>query len=148
MYLVCRIAGRVSIVLLGTSVTCPRNLQVMRCRYNNIPAISLQTKYRRPASHLLRGTPPSSALLLSILRRQLHPDPPRRQTHPLRLIHTHTRVVPLQQGHICSLGAHVCQILLCLSHAILVRKRGCLGVEVLAEAVVEGRSLPEDRMRR
>ena len=56
--------------------------------------------------------PPSILLPRPQFLRQIHPHPPRRQSHLLLLIHRHPRVIPLQQGGVHPLRPHVLYILL------------------------------------
>lgn len=53
-------------------------------------------------------SPPALSFLAPVkLHRQVHADPPGRQTHALLLVHAHARVVALQQGRVGALGGKV-----------------------------------------
>lgn len=102
------------------------------------PAMSELSKLPEISCCLMRR----ASFLLSVLDRKIHAHPSCRQSYSFFLIHAHTRIISLDQGHVCPLSSHVCEILLCLRNGIFAGAGGCLRVEVLAQALVQGRSCP------
>jgi hypothetical protein len=91
-------------------------------------------------SMILPSLPPlpsPSLLPRLILHWQIHPNPPRTQSYPLLLTHSHTRIIPLNQLNIRPLRMCIlCELLCLLDLRCRVSRRGLH--DCVAESLLDG----------